>query len=60
MKKALILTADQFEDMEVMYPLFRLQEAGWSVVVAAPKKDSLSRSELQSIRRFYIVLNDVN
>lgn len=36
--KAVILTADQFEDMEVMYPLFRLQEAGWDVTVAAPTK----------------------
>lgn len=36
-QKAVILTADQFEDMEVMYPLMRLQEAGWQVDVAAPK-----------------------
>lgn len=38
MKKAVVLTADQFEDMEVMYPVFRLQEAGWHVDIAAPKK----------------------
>lgn len=25
--------------MEVMYPLFRLQEAGWKVDIAAPKKE---------------------
>jgi archaeal arginyl aminopeptidase len=36
-RKAVILTADQFEDMEVMYPLFRLLEAGWQVDVAAPR-----------------------
>lgn len=41
MKKAVILTADQFEDMEVMYPLFRLQEAGWQVDVAAPKIEEI-------------------
>ena len=41
MKKAVILTADQFEDMEVMYPLMRLQEAGWQVDVAAPKKEAI-------------------
>jgi protease I len=41
MKKALMLTADQFEDMEVMYPLMRLQEAGWQVDVAAPKKEAI-------------------
>ena len=38
MKKAVVLTADQFEDMEVMYPVFRLQEEGWHVDIAAPKK----------------------
>lgn len=37
MKKAIVLTADKFEDMEVMYPLFRLQEEGWQVDVVAPK-----------------------
>ncbi len=41
MKKAVILTADQFEDMEVMYPLFRLQEAGWQVDLAAPKIEEI-------------------
>lgn len=41
MKKAVILTADQFEDMEVMYPLMRLQEAGWQVDVAAPKVEEI-------------------
>jgi len=35
-RKAVILTADKFEDMEVFVPLFRLQEAGWHVDVAAP------------------------
>lgn len=41
MKKAIILTADKFEDMEVMYPLMRLQEAGWQVDVAAPKVEEI-------------------
>lgn len=40
-KRAVILTADQFEDMEVMYPLMRLQEAGWQVDVAAPKIEEI-------------------
>lgn len=42
MKKAVILTADQFEDLEVMYPMMRLQEAGWQVDVAAPKIKQIS------------------
>jgi protease I len=35
-RKAVILTADKFEDMEVFVPLFRLIEEGWQVDVAAP------------------------
>lgn len=34
--KALILSADQFEDSELLVPLYRLQEAGYAVEVAAP------------------------
>ena len=41
MKKAVILTADKFEDMEVMYPMMRLQEAGWQIDIAAPKKEAI-------------------
>jgi len=40
-KKAVIVTADQFEDMEVMYPLFRLLEEGWAVDIAAPTKKEI-------------------
>lgn len=42
MKKAIVLTADKFEDMEVFFPVFRLMEEGWKVDVAAPKKEPLS------------------
>ncbi|MDE3089469.1 MAG: type 1 glutamine amidotransferase [Chloroflexota bacterium] len=41
-KKAVILTADEFEDMEVLVPLFRLLEAGWQVDVAAPSKEEIN------------------
>ncbi len=34
--RAVILTADAFEDLEVFYPMFRLQEAGAIVDLAAP------------------------
>jgi protease I len=40
-KKAVILTADKFEDMELFFPLFRLSEAGWRVDVAAPNKKEI-------------------
>ncbi len=36
--KALILTADRFEDMELFFPYFRLLEEGVNVEIAAPKK----------------------
>ncbi len=42
MKKAIVLTADKFEDMEVFFPVFRLMEEGWQVDVAAPKKEEIS------------------
>ena len=40
-KKALILTADKFEDMEVFFPYFRLMEEGIKVDVAAPQKKEI-------------------
>jgi protease I len=39
--KAVVLTADQFEDMEVYFPVFRLQEEGWQVTIAAPTMQML-------------------
>jgi protease I len=38
---AIILTADQFEDMEVFFPYFRLLEEGVKVDVAAPSKETI-------------------
>jgi protease I len=36
--RALILTADKFEDFELFFPYFRLIEEGFDVDIAAPKK----------------------
>ena len=41
-RKAVFLTADKFEDMEVFFPLFRLMEMGWEVDVAAPSGKQIS------------------
>lgn len=38
---AVILTADKFEDLEVIYPYYRLLEEGVKVDIAAPKKEHL-------------------
>jgi protease I len=35
--KAIILTANKFEDMELFFPYFRLLEEGAEVDIAAPK-----------------------
>jgi protease I len=40
-KRAVILTADEFEDMELFFPLFRLMEEGVEVTVAAPSKGAI-------------------
>lgn len=34
MKKAVILISQDYQDLEVWYPLLRLREAGWTVVTA--------------------------
>jgi len=40
-KRAIILTADKFEDLEVLFPFFRLKEAGVEVDIAAPEKGTI-------------------
>uniref|UniRef100_C6E9Q6 Intracellular protease, PfpI family n=1 Tax=Geobacter sp. (strain M21) TaxID=443144 RepID=C6E9Q6_GEOSM len=39
--KALILSADNFEDTELLVPLYRLREAGYTVDVASEKAGSI-------------------
>jgi protease I len=40
--KAVVLTADKFEDMEVFFPVFRLLEHGWQVDIAAPDRKEIT------------------
>ncbi len=40
--KAVILTAEKFEDLEVLYPYFRLLEEGVQVHIAAPTMEAIS------------------
>lgn len=37
-----MLVASEFEDLEVFYPLFRLREEGYEVVIASSSKKTLS------------------
>jgi len=39
-KSVLIFIEDAYEDMELMYPKYRLQEAGYCIVIAGPKAAS--------------------
>lgn len=44
-RKAVVLTANKFEDMEVFFPVFRLLEEGWQVDIAAPNmKDMIGEN----------------
>lgn len=57
--KAIILTADKFEDMEVYVPMFRLQEEGWQVNVAAPTKETIDGEHGYTVEP-NITIEDVN
>jgi protease I len=41
-RKAVVVSADKFEDLELYVPVFRLVEAGWSVDIAAPEKGKIT------------------
>lgn len=45
MKKVLIVTEGEFEDLELMYPYYRFQEAGYQVVVVGPKAKETYKGE---------------
>ena len=47
--KAVILTADRFEDMEVFFPWFRLLEEGVQVEIAGPKKGEINKEYQEKI-----------
>ncbi len=45
MEKVLILAGNGFEDKELYYPYYRFQEAGYKVIVVAPKAKELYNGE---------------
>jgi protease I len=45
MKKILILVENIYEDMELHYPKYRLQEAGYEVVLAGEKKGEVYKGK---------------
>jgi len=52
-RKAVVLTADKFGDMEVYVPVFRLAEEGWEVDIAAPQKGKITGES----NWYYIIAN---
>ena len=50
--KALIVSADHFEDSELLFPLYRLQEAGLAVDVA-----SISRGKIRGKHGYEVVVD---
>lgn len=59
MKKAVVLTADQFRDEELFYPIEELEKNGWQVDVAAPKIEDL-HGELGGILKPHKTIDEVN
>jgi protease I len=51
--KALVLSADKFEDLELYVPVFRLIEAGWKVDIAAPEEGKITGES----NWYYIIAN---
>lgn len=49
-RKAVVLTADKFEDMEVYFPVFSLQEEGWEVTIAAPTLQTINGEHGYSLK----------
>ena len=52
-RKAIVLSADKFEDLELYVPVFRLVEAGWKVDIAAPEKGKITGES----NWYYIIAN---
>ena len=48
--RALIISADQFEDMELMVPYYRLLEEGWPVEVASCKRGVITGKHGYEVR----------
>jgi len=58
--KAIILTANHFEDMELFFPYFRLLEEGIMVDVAAPRKQKLTGENGYIFENVDLAFADVN
>jgi protease I len=58
--RALIITANQFEDMELFFPYFRLLEEGIRVDVSAPRKQKLVGEAGYEFENVDLTFSEVN
>ncbi|ALL01833.1 intracellular proteinase [Pyrodictium delaneyi] len=49
-KRILFLVGPEFEDIELYYPLYRLQEEGYETIVAGPSRDVIPGKKGYSVR----------
>jgi hypothetical protein len=59
-RRALVLTADQFEDMEVYFHVSRLQKEGWDVTFAARLFYSQWPMDLPAFMRDFMKVSNIN
>eukprot|EP00755_Sulcionema_specki_P020606 Sspe_Gene.12649::Locus_4316_Transcript_1_1_Confidence_1.000_Length_633::g.12649::m.12649/K05520/pfpI; protease I len=59
-KLAVVLAEDNYEDLELHYPRLRLIEAGFTVKVAGPKKDSVYKSKFGYWAKSDSVFSDID
>ncbi len=52
-RKALVVSAEKFEDLELYVPVFRLIEAGWRVDIAAPAPGKITGES----NWYYVIAN---
>lgn len=52
-RKAVVVSAEKFEDMELYVPVFRLIEAGWRVDIAAPAQGKITGES----NWYYVIAN---
>jgi len=60
MKKVLLLTENGFQDVELIYPYYRSQEAGYQVVVVGPKAKETYSGEHGLTIKSDLAPDDVN
>jgi len=58
--RAIVLTADKFEDMELFFPYMRLMEAGIRVDVAAPRVEKLTGENGYWFENVDLPIDEVN